>query len=185
MKLDNGRLYTKLPNTKAGFVLSNGWLYACIGYVTEEAPPVTEKSSSDSGTGADVLSQAEAILASLDSGSGTDLAQLASLLTALDSGIGTDTSQLQALHQVLDSGVGTELSTVIGAILASDIATGLDKATLEAVLTGVDSGVGLDEATLTIIGQILKLLVLAKAYRLLQVQAKPHLNVKVEARHGN
>ena len=35
MRLSNGALYTKLPNTKTGFVLSNGWLYS---YGTGETP---------------------------------------------------------------------------------------------------------------------------------------------------
>jgi len=137
-----------------------------VGYA--EAVTITEKSSSDAGSGSEASSQI-ATLSKADSGSGTEgTPTQAAVLAKSDSGSSSDalTSLLAALaksetgsgvdayvelviigQELSSSDVGAGIDALVAlniALVQSDTGSGLDAATLSKAFLSADSGIGLE-----------------------------------------
>jgi len=152
------------------------WASADYDFMFEEwgePPPVTPKTSSDTGSGADakvtgnplatltksetgsgadVIAQAEAILQKADSGSGADalVSFLASLVLS-ESGSGVDayvSLEMTEPKTSSDSGSGTEGTPVPSALLAGSETGSAIEALIARLLAAFDTGTGIEVCSL-------------------------------------
>ena len=103
----------------------------------------------DTGVGSDLVTLAQALLASSDSGVGTESAISPEIgdLTSHDTGIGIDTAKLDKIVFLTDAGIGSDsllLHTVT--LVAADVGIGVDSAIQHYLITLADSGIGVDSS---------------------------------------
>jgi hypothetical protein len=106
---------------------------------------IASLSAADSGSGSDTItSKASAPLA--DTGAGTDTISASAALTAADSGSGTDTLSGSAKLSVADSGSGADSFSVIaaGAPVFAETGTGTDGFSVKVTVAISDSASGVD-----------------------------------------
>lgn len=132
-------------------------------------PPVTPKSDSDSGSGADTASVVTESSSTSDTGSGADSAtvtaessstsdtgagveasSLTVQLTASDAGTATETAAATVPVSGTDSGTGTDAISARG-ISYAETSSGADSATLVAQLPGSDGGTGSESPRIGIV----------------------------------
>ena len=106
--------------------------------------PLALLTKSDSGVGVDSSLFALKELFATDTGTGIDTASLLATLLKTDSGVGAELSQLLANLTAQDTATGQEVSSLLVHILKSDLATATDTAMLVASFLLADAGVGLD-----------------------------------------
>jgi hypothetical protein len=141
--------------------------------------PVATLTKSETGSGADVLTDLLAVLTGSDIGSGAEQSLLSFLLSSSDSGAGAEAlSSLLAELTNSDTGAGVE-SLLDRDIVLGDIGEGLD-AILTYLRTLADSGAGTEasEQEVQAVGRILYLKVITSQHRKLNTITSQYRKLK-------
>jgi len=148
---------TDIISSDFGIDLSALVIYYGVGYVDYVSIRVyytlgaTEKTSSDSGSGADASSVLTATLASLDLGSGVEASTPEAAMASPDSGVGVDASsppKATLSSSETGSGIDSVLALIV-ALLSSDLGSGIDVKVSypTAILEASETGTGIDAAS--------------------------------------
>lgn len=106
-------------------------------------PALVDKSSSDTGSGADAATL-EASPTAADTGSGADAATLVGSPSSSDTGSGADAGTLVASPSASDTGSGADVGALVASITSPDSAVGADAGSLVTSIGAADTGAGVD-----------------------------------------
>ena len=137
-----------LSDSECDYLYHNPYaLYTPItSFIPAQAAGGTTKAVSDTGAGADSLSQLAVALTAIDAGGGTDGFTGQAALGVVDGGAGSDAlAQVIASLTLLDGGAGSDALTALTAqVTLAETGSGLDGINLSVYLPVTDTGAGSD-----------------------------------------